>query len=143
MAMLLSAFSVIASSVSDSGGGTLIANFISNLLGNSVNPYLISFVLFAVVAIVTNFLSNTVCVMLMGPIAVYLAQAMNLNPFSLVVVVVLAANASFATPVGAPPYTIIMPIARYKFKDYVRMGLPLVVINLIIAVIIIPLVWKF
>lgn len=84
LAILLVSFSVIATAVSDSGGGTLIANFVMNILGGVTNPFIISAILFAVVALIINFMSNQVAVMLMG--------------------------------------TIVMPIAKYKFEDYVRMG---------------------
>jgi anion transporter len=140
---LLAGFNTITGAVTNSGGGKLIADGVMNMLGNNPNPYFITAVLFIVTALLTSFLNNQGTVLLMGPIAVYIAQGLNINPVTLVIIVIIAANACFATPVGAPAFTLVLEPGHYKFKDFVRMGLPLTVINAILAILIIPLVWKF
>ena len=142
-AMLIVSFTVIATSVSNAGGDQLIADWFVSVVGQNASPVMICGALFLLCAVITNFMSNQVTVLLMAPIAVTIANAIGVNPFTMVMVVVLAANACFATPVGAPPFTLIMPVAGYKYKDYVRMGLPLVIINFILATVIVPLVWAF
>jgi anion transporter len=141
--LLIAGFSVITGAVTNSGGGKLIGTLVINSLQGNSNPYLVTAVVFIVTALMTSFLNNVGTALLMGPIAAYIAQGMNINPAGLIIVVVIAANACFATPVGAPAFTLVLEPGHYKFKDFVRMGLPLTIINAIIAIIIIPLVWKF
>lgn len=143
MILLISCFSVISSSISNSGGGELIANGFVNLVGENANAYVICTLLFVITCLITHFMSNVVTVMLMGPIAIHMAEGLGVNPVTMVLIVVVAANACFATPLGSPYFTMLMPVAGYKFKDYVKAGMPYVLINLALAVIIIPLVWKF
>ena len=81
--------------------------------------------------------------MLLGSVAIYIAQAIGANPVTMVMVVVITANACFATPVGGIAYTLVTEPGKYSFRDFVRMGLPLAILNLILAIIIIPLVWSF
>lgn len=92
LVILIASFSVIATAVSDSGGGTLIANGVTNILGGITSPFIIAGILFLVVAMITSFMSNQVAVMLMSPIAYYIAQGLNLNATSLIMSVVLASN---------------------------------------------------
>lgn len=141
--ILIVSFGVISSSISNSGGGELIANGFVNIVGQNANPYVVCAALFLLTAVFTSFMSNVVAVVMLGPIAIHIAQGLMVNPLSMVMIVIIAANACFATPLGSPYFTMLMPIADYKFSDYVKMGLPFVLINFVIAVIIIPLVWQF
>lgn len=143
MILLISCFSVISSSISNSGGGELIANGFVNLVGQNANAYIICTLLFIITCLITHFMSNVVTVMLMGPIAIHMAEGLGVNPITMVIIVVVASNACFATPLGSPYFTMLMPVAGYKFKDYVKAGMPYVLINLALAVMIIPMIWKF
>lgn len=143
MFLLIVGFSVISTSISNSGGGDLIANGFVKLVGASANPILICAALFLLTSLITHFMSNIVTVMLMGPIAVHIALGLGVNPVAMVITAIVAANACFATPLGSPYFTVLLPVANYKFKDFVRAGLPYVLINMILTVAIVPLVWKF
>jgi di/tricarboxylate transporter len=143
MFLLIVAFSVISTSISNSGGGDLIANGFVSLVGTTASPILICAVLFLLTSLITHFMSNIVTVMLMGPIAIHIAQGLGVNPVAMVITAIVAANACFATPLGSPYFTVLMPVANYKFKDFVRAGLPFVLINFIVTIVIVPLVWKF
>jgi len=141
--MLIVSFGVISTSITNSGGGELIANTFVKIVGPNASPTLICALLFLLTAILTNFMSNVVAVVMMGPIAIHIANGLGINPTTMVIIVIIAANACFATPLGSPYFTMLMPVAKYKFSDYLRMGLPFLLINFVLSVLIIPLVWTF
>lgn len=143
MLILIASFGVISSSISNTGGDKLIANAFISLVGENASPYLICALLFAISALLTQFMSNIVAIVMMGPIAINIATVLGVNPVSMVMTVIIAGNACFATPFGSPYMTMLMPIAQYKFKDYVRVGLPMVILYFIASVFIIPMVWPF
>ena len=143
MLILIASFGVISGSISNTGGDQLIADAFIKVVGTEASPYLICASLFLVTAFMTQFLSNIVAILMMGPIAINIAGVLGVNPFAMVMTVIIAGNACFATPFGSPYMTMLMPIAGYKFKDYVRMGLPYVLLYGVASVLIIPLVWPF
>ena len=55
----------------------------------------------------------------------------------------IAASCAFTTPVATPPNTLILGPGKFRFMDYVKVGLPLVVVSMIVCTVIIPLVWPF
>lgn len=141
--MLIVSFGVISSSITNSGGGELIANTFVKVVGQDASPTVVCAALFILTAVLTNFMSNVVATVMMGPIAIHIANGLGVNPTTMVIIVIIAANACFATPLGSPYFTMLMPVAKYKFSDYVRMGMPFMLINFILSVIIIPLIWAF
>ena len=141
--ILIASFGVISESISNTGGDKLIADAFIKVIGTNASPVVICAALFFVTALLTQFLSNIVAIMMMGPIAINIAGVLGVNPFAMVLTVIIAGNACFATPFGSPYLTIMMPTAGYKFKDFVRMGLPFVIIYWIASVLIIPVVWPF
>lgn len=141
--LLITGLMAIASAVTQSGGGQRIAGWVVTLLGGNTNPYFLTIVLGVVCTVLTSFLSNTAAVALMGPVAISIANSIGANPVTMVMVVVITCNACFATPMGGVAYTVVAKPGNYRFMDYVRMGLPLTVLNLVIAIVVLPLVWKF
>ena len=141
--ILIASFGVISESISNTGGDKLIADAFIKVIGTNASPVVICAALFFVTALLTQFLSNIVAIMMMGPIAINIAGVLGVNPLAMVLTVIIAGNACFATPFGSPYLTIMMPTAGYKFKDFVRMGLPFVIIYWIASVLIIPVVWPF
>lgn len=143
MLILIASFGVISASITNTGGDKLIANAFIGLVGENASPYLICALLFIISALLTQFMSNIVAIVMMGPIAINIATVLGVNPVAMVMTVIVAGNACFATPFGSPYLTMLMPIAQYKFKDYVRIGLPMVILYFIVAVTVIPMVWAF
>lgn len=133
----------ISTAVTASGGGNLIASWVVKLLGGNTNPYFMTIVLGIVCTVLTSFLSNTAAVALMAPVAISIAESIGVNPVAMVMVVVLTCNACFATPIGGVAFTLVVKPGNYKFIDFVRMGLPLTIINLLVAIAVIPMIWKF
>jgi len=111
----------------ETGGATYLAmNLVDALSGQSVPIVLSAFFLF--VAIMTNVLSNNATAVLMTPIAVSAALQLGADPRLFVYTVIFAANCSFATPIAYQTNLLVMGPGHYMFADFVRFGLPLIVI---------------
>ena len=79
-------------------------------------------------AIATNLLSNNACAVLFTPIALNLADGLGVDPYIFAVTVVFAANCSFASPIGYQTNLLVMGPGHYQFKDFMRAGIPLIVL---------------
>lgn len=110
-----------------SGGALVIAGKILSL-PFADSPLVMVGLLFGVVAIATNVLSNNACAILFTPIAVNLAANMGLDPMVFAITVVFAANCSFASPIGYQTNLLVMGPGHYQFNDFLRAGVPLMVI---------------
>jgi di/tricarboxylate transporter len=97
--------------------------------------------LFLITSTFTQVLSNTATTVLIAPIAMSLALRLGYQPQAFLMAVALAASTAFASPVASPVNTLVMASGNYRFKDYLRVGLPLILISMIITVILLPLLW--
>lgn len=114
------------------------ADFIASLILKAPfadSPLLIAALLFIVVAITTNILTNNACAILFTPIAVNIAAQMppseTLNfdmTYIFAVTVIFAANCSFASPIGYQTNLLVMGPGQYKFRDFIKAGVPLVIV---------------
>ena len=120
------------------GAGDVVARALLEPLGDA-SPWVTRTLLFALVAITTNLLSNNATAILFTPIAVALAHSMGLEPSSLAIAVLLGANASFATPIGYQTNLLVMGPGHYRFVDFLRGGLPLVALMTVTYAIASPL----
>jgi len=92
------------------------------------DPLVMASMLFILVAITTNLLTNNACAILYTPIAMSLAVAMEIDPLIFAVVVVMGANCSFASPIGYQTNLMVMGPGHYKFADFMKAGIPLMII---------------
>jgi di/tricarboxylate transporter len=107
------------------------ANFIAGTVVSTFEPYgpvaLVS-VLFILIALLTNVLSNNATAILFTPIAIGAANQMGQDPAIFALTVLFAANTSFATPIGYQTNLLVMGPGHYRFADYLKAGAPLVII---------------
>ena len=106
------------------------------------NIYVLVALIYLVTAILTELISNNAVAALLTPVAISVAQAMDLDPRPLVVAVMFAASASFSTPIGYQTNTYIYGAGGYKFTDFTRVGIPLTFILWVISIFFIPLMWS-
>lgn len=99
-------------------------------MGSNPSPTVLLLVIFVVTCVLTNFMSNTATTALMVPIAVSLAESLNADPRAVVIATVIAGSCAYATPIGMPANTMVVGVGGYKFKDYVKSGLPLILVSL-------------
>jgi di/tricarboxylate transporter len=97
--------------------------------------------LFLVTSLFTQVLSNTATTVLIAPIALSLALQLGYQPQAFLMTVALAASTAYATPVASPVNTLVMASGNYRFKDYAKIGIPLILISLLITILLVPLLW--
>ncbi len=120
-----------------SGAASLIVNWFLSIASDLSPAYILS-ILFVIVTIFTNFLTNNASVIVFMPIAINTAHALGLDPTPFAISIILAANVSFATPFGYQTNLLIMTPGQYKFSDYLRGGIPLTIISWIAFFMFIP-----
>ena len=133
----------LAKALDTTGAGELIADKIVGLLGADSNPIVLLLVIFIVTCALTNFMSNTATTALMIPIAVSLANNLGADPRAVVIATVIAGSCAYATPIGMPANTMVVGLGGYKFKDYVKSGLPLILVSFVICMILLPVLFPF
>ena len=87
--------------------------------------------------------SNNAVAVVITPLAIGIAAQLGMDPRPLVVAVMVAASASFATPIGYQTNMLVYGPGGYKFSDYLRFGGPLNLIVMVITIILAPLIWPF
>ena len=106
-------------------------------------PHAVLAVLFIITCIFTEVITNNAAAALAFPIALEAARQLGVDPMPFFVTICMAASASFLTPIGYQTNLIVQGIGKYKFNDYVKVGLPLSIIVFVMSVILIPLIWEF
>lgn len=133
----------LAEALEETGAGILIADKIVSFLGTDPNPMVLLLVIFAVTCLLTNFMSNTATTALMVPIAVSLANSVGADPRAVVIATVIAGSCAYATPIGMPANTMVVGLGGYQFKDYVKAGLPLIMVSFVICMVLLPILFPF
>ena len=133
----------LASALSATGAGEMIADKVIGALGENPSPYILTFVVFILCCIMTNFMSNTATTALMVPICLSIAQGMGADPRAVLMACVIGGSCAYATPIGMPANTMVVGAGGYTFMDYVKAGFPLIIIATIVSMIILPIAFPF
>ena len=133
----------LAEAMDKTGAGAMIANGVVGIIGSNASPLIIVMALFLLSCGLTQFMSNTAAAALLAPIGISIAQSIDVSPFPVLMAIGIAASCAFTTPVATPPNTLILGPGKFHFMDYVKVGLPLVLVSMIVCTVIIPLVWPF
>ncbi len=128
----------LARALEKTGGVTLIADGLAAGLGG-FGPLALLAGIFLLAAVVGLFLSNTATAVLMAPVAIAAAQKIGVSPYPFAMTVAVAASAAFATPVSSPVNTLVLAPGGYRFNDFVRVGLPLILVMMAITLLVVPL----
>ena len=121
------------------------ANFLSEwllLVLDGSSPLTILLCFYALVSLTTNFISNNACAVLFTPIAIDIAEKLNVDPKIFAIALIFSVNTSFATPLAYQTNLLVMGPGHYKFIDYVKFGLPLTFICWIVFFLIFPVIYK-
>ena len=94
--------------------------------------------LFAITALLGLFISNTATAVLMAPVALAIAGDLHASPYPFAMIVALAASTAFMTPISSPVNALVMGPGNYKFGDFVRVGVPLSLMVMIVCVLLVP-----
>ncbi len=132
----------ISKAMINSGFADMMAGHIISI-SSQWGPYAVLAAVFLMTNLFTEIVTNNAAAALMYPISLSVAEQMGVSPYPFFVVICIAASASFSTPIGYQTNLIVQSIGNYKFKDYLRIGLPLNVLTFVITVATVPLFWKF
>ena len=138
--VLLASLIPIGAAIETSGGTVLIANSIVHLTGGWP-AWAVLLLLMAVTMTLSDVLNNVATVLVAAPVAIKIAEQLNVNPDAMLMGVAVSASCAFLTPIGHKNNTIIMGPGGYRFGDYWPMGLPLEIIILAVALPMILIVW--
>ena len=137
---LIFAMLAVGAALDHTGGIALIVGRIAPALVD-LPPWVLVWAVYYMTTILTELVSNNAIAVIMAPIAIALGQTMGVDPRPLVVAVMIAASACFATPIGYQTNMLVYGPGGYRFTDFMRIGIPL---NLSLGVVVcltIPLIW--
>lgn len=137
---LIFAMLAIGAALEHTGAVSLIANAIAPALGN-LPPFLIVWAIYLLTSVLTELVSNNAVAVVVTPIAIGLAAALGIDARPLVVAVMVAASASFATPIGYQTNMLVYGPGGYRFTDFMRVGIPLNLTVGLLASAVIPMLW--
>jgi len=125
--LLIAAALAMGTALDKTGGATFLAIQMVDLLqGYGVTAVMSAFFLLA--AALTNVLSNNATAVLFAPIALNAGEQLGVDPLALVFTVIFAANCSFATPIAYQTNLLVMGPGHYKFRDFLKVGGPLIIV---------------
>ena len=140
--ILLGSLIPLGTALETSGVTNLIAQGIIALTAGG-SPAIVLLVLMVTVMSLSDVLNNTATAVVAGPIAIDIANALKVSPDPFLMAVAVAASCAFLTPIGHKNNTLILGPGGYRFGDYWRMGLPLEVLIIAVAVPMILIFWSF
>lgn len=133
----------LSDAMTKSGAGDAVADIMIKILGNTTNPYIIMLVFLLFPLILTQLMSNLATVAIFIPLASTVAVRIGIDPRAAVMASLIAGCASFLTPMAAPCQAMIMGPGGYKLKDYLKSGLPLIIMIVVVTVFYLPLIFPF
>lgn len=119
---------------------SLAGSFIG-LAGN--NPYMALISVYFLTWILTEILTNNAAAVLVFPFAMSVASNLDVHYMPFVMTALFAASASFSTPIGYQTNLMVYAAGGYKFRDFIRVGLPLNLLVAIIIILLVPIIWPF
>ncbi len=139
--VVIGASIALGQALDKSGAATAIADIFIDLVGNS--PQLALVVLFIVTAGFSAMISNVAAAVMMFPFAVAISNQLEVSLIPMAITLMIAASASFSTPIGYQTNLMVYGPGEYRFTDFLKMGLPLTVLVGFTTVTLIPLFWPF
>jgi di/tricarboxylate transporter len=129
--------------IEKSGTANLISDWLFNLFSSGTNFGTVQAVillssLFLITSMASQVMSNSIAVIIMAPIAINLAQKLQLSPYSLIYTVAIASSTCFLAPFSHAVNMMVMGTGGYRAKDYTKSGLPLLIIILVCTLLITP-----
>jgi len=124
------------------GAAALLVDFILGIAGD-LGPHLMLALLYLVTVTLTEIISHNATGILMTPIVIGIAHKLGVDPRPFVVAVMVAASNGYATPIGYQTNTFVYAAGNYRFRDFIRVGVPLDLLFWVAASILIPLIWPF
>ncbi len=139
--VVIAASFALGQALTSSGAAQLLAGGLLGWAGAS--PWLALLLVYVLTSTFTEVITNNAAAVLMFPISLSLSEQLGVGFMPFAMAVMFAASASFVTPLGYQTNLMVYGPGRYRFSDYIRLGLPLNLLTAAVAVIMIPIVWPF
>ena len=139
--VLVGALIPLSTAIQTSGAADQVASVLIDAVGTG-RPYLLLAALFVLTAALGQVVSNTATVLVVVPIAIAAAEATGTSVKPVLMVVAVAGCAALLTPISTPGNMMIMSPGGYRFGDYWKLGLPIMVWWFVVALVVVPLVWS-
>ncbi|MBL3569946.1 dATP pyrophosphohydrolase [Rhodovulum sulfidophilum] len=132
----------LSQGMEETGAAKLIVDWVVGLMGG-FGPLAILAAVYVLTSALTEMISNNAVAVLVGPIVIGLATQLGVDPRPFIMAVMFAASASFATPIGYQTNTFVYGAGGYRFRDFLKVGLPLNILFAVVAVGVIPVFFPF
>ncbi|MDY0213545.1 MAG: SLC13 family permease [Desulfuromonadaceae bacterium] len=132
----------MSTAIEKTGAAALLSNTLVGSLG-SYGPLALLAGIYFTTSLLTLFINNTACAVLLAPIAFTAASRLGLSPYPFLFAVSIGASMCFASPFSTPPNALVMSAGRYSFAHYIKVGVPLQIMLGIIMVIALPFFFPF
>ena len=132
----------MSTAIEKTGAAALLSNTLVGSLG-SYGPLALLAGVYFTTSLLTLFINNTACAVLLAPIAFTAASRLGVSPYPFLFAVSIGASMCFASPFSTPPNALVMSAGRYSFAHYLKVGVPLQIILGIIMVIALPFFFPF
>ena len=139
--VVLAAAISLESAITNSGLSQVIADGIFAIGGSS--PMLALAAVFLGCIVMTNIITNAAAAAFMFPVAMSLANQLDANPAPFIAILMLGSSYAFISPAGYQTNLMVMGPGRYRFFDYVKLGVPLTLVAGTVSLLLAPLVWQF
>lgn len=126
--------------IEQTGAARFLAEGMVDLVGG-LEPLVVVASLFILTNLASQVMPNAAVAVLLAPIALNTASDLAMSPYALMMTVAVAASASFLSPVAHPSNVLILGPGGYRFSDYIRVGLPLTLVVLIVTLLVLPVFW--
>ncbi len=140
--ILFASMMSLAVAMEKTGTSAVVTNGIVDTLG-TYGPYMVLAGILTATSLLTMFINNTATAILFAPIALQASASLGVSPYPFLIGVTIAASMCLASPFSTPPNAMVMSAGKYNFMDYVKVGLPLQVIYIIIMIFALPLIFPF
>jgi di/tricarboxylate transporter len=131
----------LGTALQTSGATAAISARLVHMADGAGGQYGLIAAVFLLTALAAQVIPTAAVAILAAPIALAVAGSLGLSPHALLMAVAMASSASFMSPVAHPSNTLIMGPGGYRFLDYVKVGLPLVLVTMLVVVLLLPLLW--
>jgi di/tricarboxylate transporter len=142
LVFILAGSLALGAALDKTGVTAVLADWLAGLSA-STGPFVVMAGFFLLAVLISELMSNSGTVALLGPITISVAAKMGINPMSLLAAITFGSSAAFAMPIGYQTSLMIYGPGGYSFKDFIRMGIPLDLILAILALLLIPYFWPF
>jgi di/tricarboxylate transporter len=140
--VLIAGMLPLADALTATGATQMVVDLLLYFAGDT-GPRTMLTILFFLTAALGLVLSNTASAVLVVPIAIYAARALEVSPYPFAIAVLIAASSAFSTPVSTPVVTLVVEPGQYRFADFVKLGVPLLGITYLVTLLLAPMMFPF